>query len=34
VTQLSVDPDQLPLAGDELDALAHMLAEQGQPLRN
>jgi hypothetical protein len=26
VTPLSVGPDQLPLAGDELDALARMLA--------
>jgi len=26
---LSVDPDQLLLAGDELDALARMLVEQG-----
>ena len=26
MTQLSIDPDQLPLAGNELDALAHMLA--------
>jgi len=29
VTPLSVDPDQLLLAGDELDALARMLVEQG-----
>jgi len=29
VTQLSVDPDRLLLAGDELDALARMLVEQG-----
>jgi hypothetical protein len=33
VTQLSFDPDQLQLAGDELDVLAHMLAAQGQPLQ-
>jgi len=33
VTQLSIDTDQLPRAGDELDALAHMLAQQGRPLR-
>jgi len=29
VNQLSVDPDRLLLAGDELDALARMLVEQG-----
>lgn len=33
MTQLSFDPDQLPLAGDELDVLAQMLAAQGQPLQ-
>jgi hypothetical protein len=33
VTLLRVDPDQLPLAGDELDVLAQMLSEQGQPLQ-
>lgn len=32
MTQPSFDPDQLPLVGDELDVLAHMLAAQGQPL--
>ena len=30
---LSFDPDELPLVGDELDVLAQMLAEQGQPLQ-
>ena len=33
MTQLSFDPDQLPLAGDELDVLAQMVAAQGQPLQ-
>ncbi len=33
MTQLSFEPDQLPLAGDELDVLAQMLAAQGQPLQ-
>lgn len=30
---LNFDPDQLPLADDELGVLAQMLAEQGQPLQ-
>ena len=33
MTPLSFDPDQLPLVGDELDVLAHMLTAQGQPLQ-
>lgn len=33
MTPLSFAPDQLPLMGDELDVLAHMLAAQSQPLR-
>ncbi len=33
MTHLSIDPDQLPLAGDELDVLAQMVATQGQPLQ-
>ena len=30
---MQFDPDQLPLAGDELDVLAQMVAAQGQPLQ-
>ena len=33
MSHLSFDPDQLPLTGDELDVLVHLLTAQGQPLQ-